>query len=327
MRPLHLLLVAANFCLATLACRAEEIQTLPFVQDSWTLVVMPDTQVYAAQFPATFISQTQWIVDNAAKRNIEFVCTVGDITDNNSSEQWANAKAALSLLDGKVPYAVALGNHDYSSPMTTRESLANEYFPMHLVRNMPAYGGAYQRGKLDNAYYLFQAGQRDWIVIVLEFCPRDAVVRWASKVLDAHRKRSAIICTHAYMYYDNTRYNHRSVPKQLWAPYDQGLSGINDGEDLWVKLVSQHRNVVFVFSGHVLGTGVGRLTSTGLYGNRVHQILANYQMRPGGGEGYLRLVEFLPDGRTVQVKSYSPLLDKYLADPEQQFTVDLPPAL
>ena len=81
-----------------------------------------------------------------------------------------------------------------------------------------------------------------------------------------------------------------------------------------------------MFCGHVTKTGAARLTSTGVSGNNMHQILANYQMRAQGGEGYLRLVEFLPDGKTVQVKSYSPFLDKYLTDDAQQFTLELPPA-
>jgi hypothetical protein len=39
--------------------------------------------------------------------------------------------------------------------------------------------------------------------------------------------------------------------------------------------------------------------------------------------GYLRLLEFLPDGETVQVKTYSPFLNKYMTDPEQQFVLKL----
>jgi hypothetical protein len=41
-------------------------------------------------------------------------------------------------------------------------------------------------------------------------------------------------------------------------------------------------------------------------------MLSNYQMREQGGEGYMRLLEFLPDGSTVNVFTYSPLYDKFL---------------
>ena len=59
----------------------------------------------------------------------------------------------------------------------------------------------------------------------------------------------------------------------------------------------------------------------------VHQLLVNYQMQPLGGEAALRLIEFLPDGQTVQVKAYSPLLGTYKTDPQNNFTLTLQPPL
>src|SRR5690606_23339285 len=104
--------------------------------------------------------------------------------------------------------------------------------------------------------------------------------------------------------------------KQKWAP------GKNDGEALWQNLLKKHENVFLVLSGHVLGDGQGRLTSVGDHGNSVHQILCNYQMLRQGGNGFLRLMEFKPDG-TIQNKSYSPSLDEYKTDPANQFTLEL----
>ena len=68
------------------------------------------------------------------------------------------------------------------------------------------------------------------------------------------------------------------------------------------------------------GSGV----SKGAHGNLVHQILLNCQSYPGGGSGYLGLVEFLPDGKTIQFKTYSTTLDKYLTDDDHQFTLPTP---
>jgi hypothetical protein len=55
-------------------------------------------------------------------------------------------------------------------------------------------------------------------------------------------------------------------------------------------------------------------------------MLSNYQFRNLGGEGYMRLLEFKPDGKTVQVSTYSPLYDSYLTDADQThgFTLDWP---
>ena len=52
-------------------------------------------------------------------------------------------------------------------------------------------------------------------------------------------------------------------------------------------------------------------------------MLVDYQSRELGGEGFLRILEFHPDGKTVQVKSYSPLYDAYMRDSGSQFTFEL----
>jgi hypothetical protein len=59
----------------------------------------------------------------------------------------------------------------------------------------------------------------------------------------------------------------------------------------------------------------------------VHQLLANYQVLDNGGQGYMRLLEFKPDGQTVEVRTYSPWLDDqalptaHRIEPDQQFTL------
>ena len=56
-------------------------------------------------------------------------------------------------------------------------------------------------------------------------------------------------------------------------------------------------------------------------------MLVNYQMQPLGGEARLRLMEFRPDGQTVQIKAYSPLYGNYKTDTQNQFTLTLDPPL
>ena len=79
--------------------------------------------------------------------------------------------------------------------------------------------------------------------------------------------------------------------------------------------------------GQALNDGLGRLSSTNDFGDTVHQMLVNYQMNALGGEAFLRLVEFLPDGKTVQVLAYSPLLGTYKTDAQNQFILTLQPPL
>jgi hypothetical protein len=323
------ILIVLIFVLGVSAFAAEPAP-LPFVKGSWTLVLLPDIQNYTSSYPEVLNSQTRWIAENREKRNIGFVLQEGDMTNNNAPAEWERARDGFKLLDG-VPYAIATGNHDYTSKdQTVRKSLLSAYFPVSLFQNLPTFGGVYERGKMDNSYHLLTIGGRDWVIIALEWGPRDGVVRWANAVLTRYANRSAIIVTHAYLYSDNTRYDQSTRTDQTWNPHSYWTAklagGTNDGEELWKKLVLSNENVSFVFCGHVLNSGVGRLSSADDAGNMVHQVLANYQMRAEGGEGYLRLVEFLPDHKTVQVKTYSPHLNKYMTDVQQQFVLDLPPA-
>ena len=251
----------------------------------------------------------------------------GDVTQDNTPEQWENARAAFSLLDGKVPYAIQLGNHDYRpKPLDERATLANKYFPPELVQKCPTWGGSYEKDKLDNAYYKFTAGGRDWIAFSLEFAPRDGVLEWADKILKENANRSAIICTHAYLYSDRQRQDYKRAGKgQPILVADVGTRPVNDGEEMWQKLIRKHANIVFVFCGHFGKNGWKRLSSKGDAGNTVHQILADYQREPKGGDGWLRLVEFLPDGKTVQVKTYSTTKNEYRTDDDNQFRLEIPP--
>ena len=76
-------------------------------------------------------------------------------------------------------------------------------------------------------------------------------------------------------------------------------------------------------NGHVLDDGAALKSSPGDHGNMVHQMMANYQMKHEGGEGYMRLIEFLPDGETVRVRSFSPSLSEIKTGADQQFTLKL----
>lgn len=306
-------------------------EPLPFVEGSWTLAVLPDTQVYTMRYPKHFHAQTEWIARNAKARDIRYVLHLGDIVNNNNEPQWKVARAALEKLHGQVPYALAPGNHDYGpgGSAGNRDTLLNRYFPLAEQRRYhKGLGGVAEPGKLDSSYHTFEVRGRKWLILALEWGPRDGVVEWANRICAGHPDYRIILITHAYLYFDGTRYDwSKKGRKQSWNPHAYGTAklpgGTNDGEQLWRKLVSRHPGFTMTLNGHVLGDGLGRLSSPGRKGNVVHQMLVNFQMKREGGEGYLRLLEFLPDGETVQVKTYSPSLDRHRTDPANQFVLEL----
>ena len=295
-----------------------------FIEGSWTLALLPDTQVYSLRYPGLYDAQTNWIVRNRERRNIKYVIHLGDITNNNTPMEWRRARAAMSLLDGIVPYSLVPGNHDYgpSGDASSRNSLMNEYFKFDSARSMPTFGGALEQGKVDNTFHLFEVDGGKWIIVNLEWGPRAGTIAWANEVMSRHDDRLGILVTHAYLNNNDRRYDHTDkVNPQHYNPHEYRTpGGVHDGEELWQMLVRKH-DFAFTLNGHVLGDGTGYLASRNDGGRMTHQILQNYQMRTLGGESYLRLLEFLPDKRTVRVRTYSPLYDKYMLEPDQQFSL------
>lgn len=298
---------------------------------SWSLIILPDTQHYAEKYPGFFHLQTQWILENKDKYNIAYVLQTGDVTNNNIEIQWQRASQAFARLDGKIPYAMALGNHDFGLKGKTqdRTTLANNYFPVSRFEKMPTFGKPMETGKIDNTFHTFKVLEQNYLILCLEFGPRNEVLEWANQIITKHPNHKTIILTHAYMYYDSTRYDWLAKGKeQEWNPhkYPIGKSDtttVNDGQEMWDKLVKKHSNVFMTVNGHVLNDGLGYLVSQGDNGNNVHQMLVNFQMLPIGGDGWLRILNFQPDRKTIKVEDYSPFYEKFDTDPDNQFTITL----
>jgi hypothetical protein len=295
-----------------------------------TLVVLPDTQFYACAYPNIFEQQAQWVLDHRQDQAIQLVLHTGDIVDMNLDAQWQIAADSMHRLDGIVPYLLTMGNHDLTA---TRDSLVASYFTLSNFVTDAWEPVAFDPERVDNTFGVVELGGKEWLVLGLEFGPRDAVVAWAGDVLAAHADLPAILFTHAYLYSDGQRYDRSIQPLQPYHPDGYAFTpeqGINDGEDLWQKLVEPHENVRLVLSGHVIPDGTARTTSRRASGTRVHQVLANYQLCAAcpcseveGGDGYLRLLRFDDGGKHIAVSTYSPHLDLSLVDDENQFTLDL----
>jgi len=301
-------------------------------EDSLRIVLLPDTQVYSESYPEIFNAQTAWIADNAD--SIAFVLHQGDITNHNTPVEWEVAAAAMQLMDGKVPYVFCMGNHDIGTDGRAdirNTDLFNAYFPYEKYRKAKGFGGAFGENRMDNVWYTFKAGGIRWLVLSLEFGPRDRVLDWASGVIEAHPSHRVIINTHAYMYSDDTRMSPDR--DHHWLPQHYGLGkevpgpeAVNDGEQMWEKLVSQHANILMVVSGHVLNDGAGTLVSEGIHGNKVYQMLANYQGgvdgSVNGGNGFLRIIDVYPEAGRISVRTYSPFIDEFKTEPAHQFVFE-----
>lgn len=320
--------------------------TVPEVAEpsAFSIVVLPDTQFYSERYPEIFYGQVEWIAQQRDARDIAFVLHEGDIVNHNVAAEWDVASQALHGLDGVVPYVLSAGNHDLrvgATGLLREADFFNEHFPVAMHDDDLWFCGAYEPDDLQNSYALIEGGGRKWLVIALEFGPRDEVLAWANDVLSDFAAFPALIVTHAYMYLDDDRYDHVGQPMQQFSPHGYGLAGsVNDGEAMWNALVAPHPNVQFVFSGHMLWPGVGRLSSRRADGSVTHQLLANYQTCPSadpcmhpdsdqmyrGGNGFLRIVDLDRDHTTANISTYSPTLDQFKVDTDNAFTLSVSPS-
>lgn len=297
---------APNF-LASLACAA----LLSFCHAAWakpfTLPVLPDTQVEVNRRPDMIESQMNWLAKNKTALSIPIVLHVGDIVDFDNVRHWETASQAFSILDrARLPYALAVGNHDTSAVGENSGSAApgnvnanlrktdkfNKYFP---ARRLSALRGKYETGKSDNAYYTFEAGGLKWLVLSLEFCARQGPVNWANIVLDNHPSYNCIILTHFHL-------NSKGEINLNNAGY-----GNLTTRSVYDQMIKQHANVVLVLSGHVDSSA--HRTDIGERGNTIYQILQDYQTTDAGG-GFIRLLDIDTEKGTIAARMYSPFYDK-----------------
>jgi hypothetical protein len=308
-----------------------------YVAGAATIAVLPDTQYYVDCRSAHFRKQVEWLMAQRSSRNIRAAVTLGDLTEHNEKPEWEFYKESLKGLDPTFPFLLNLGNHDYgdAGSANSRKTFFWDYFDPKFVEQTKTLIETLEPGKLENAFYSIDLGKVAVGVLILEWSPRKKTVDWANAIIKKHPKHRIMMATHAYLYSDSTRYDFKKRgTAQEWNPLayptakgEGAADGNHDGEMLWHAVFKKYPNVFLTVNGHVLNNGTGLLTSKGDKGNTVHQILVNYQMLDEGGLGYLRLLEFQPDGKTLRVKTYSPSLNVYATGKENDFTLTIDPPL
>jgi len=285
---------------------AEEDAT---AEKSFTVVLLPDTQNYSEKYPDTYVAQTLWIRERRKDDNIKFVIHLGDIVQTSTTKpEWENADRAMRLLDGVVPYSIAPGNHDMV--VKNRDTtLYNEYFSPSRFADRQWYGG-HMGDTNDNNFCFFEACGMKFMILNLEFAPRDETLEWAAGVARRHPEHRVIVATHCYM---------RPKERDTACATSYKIAG-NSGEQIWKKFIRKQPNIFLVVSGHF--SGVGLQTSVNDAGGKVLEMLTDYQVLPNGGDGWLRSLQFVPGENKIHIKTYSPLLNQYNKDTKETFSLD-----
>ena len=266
--------------------------------ENFTIIVLPDTQYYSESYPVIFSNQTQWIVDNAESMNILFVTHEGDIVEHwNVATEWDNANSSMSILNGHVPYGFCAGNHDEESSGPNTDWIGDNYFPESRYATQNWWIDGYVQNK--NNAQNFSTSDMAFMVVHIEYQANSTTLDWANSTLQYNSEKRAIITTHNYL--------ESSGSRTTW------------GQTLWDDIIVPNDNVFMVLCGHV--GAEARRTDT-INDRTVHQMLANYQGRTNGGNGWLRTLEFCPAQNKIYVETYSPYLGSYETDADSEFTLD-----
>lgn len=308
MRVIPLLYLVASVFVVSSATFAQSVKS---DADSFSIILLPDTQNYSEKYPDTYIAQALWIRKQAKQDNIKFAIHLGDIVQTSTKQpEWENADRAMRLLDGVVPYSMAPGNHDMV--IKNRDSsLYNKYYSPARFAGQDWYGGHMGENN-DNNYCFFEASGMKFLILNLEFAPRDQTLEWAASISQKYSDHRVIVATHCYM---------RPNARDTGCATSYNIAG-NSGEQIWQKFIRKQPNIFLVVSGHVLG--VGLQTSINDAGGKVLEMLTDYQGLPNGGDGWLRSLKFVPSENKIHVRTYSPLLDKENEAANQTFSLDYP---
>ncbi len=334
-----------------------QIPVYPQLQDekSFNMILVPDPQSYvkfAANQPL-FELQTAWIAQNIDRLNIKAALFTGDMVEQNGKlisagipnenngdqtgrQQWEAVSRALARLDNRIPYIVAQGNHDIGHiTATDRHTVSPQYiypernikFEKTLVATCPNWQGVHTME--NSAYELSDTAWGKLLVITMEFAPRDEAIEWAKELAGSKRfeNHRVILLVHSWLNNKGER-----IAKEGYT-----LSPCNWAEAVWQKLVYPSKNISLVLCGHtgtapkietdIISTDYSPTSSirtdSAADGHKVVQMMFNSQQGDGdwngnGGDCWLRILEFMPDGKRISVRTFSPLfaqsrLTKHLA--------------
>jgi hypothetical protein len=285
----------------------------------FTIVVLPDPQNTAQFHPEVLNAQMQWIVKNQKALNIQFVLTEGDnINDGAATDQLQNLDTGFRILDhAEIPYLLGVGNHDYNGydPKTSRNlSGFNQWFGPERYAGKSYFKGNFPAGSNANSYAVITINGKQALFITLEYRPSAPSLDWVESVLAANPDKEAFLVAHSFLLKDNMRED--LCDDQDMAP------GINaTGQETWMRL-RKFSNLNMIVSGHFTGGSGARRADLGDSGNLVNQLFADYQDFSKGSNGWLRLLQYHPSSNSISVQTYSPTLDKYMTDRNNQFTLD-----
>ncbi len=277
--------------------------TIPEDYD-YSMFVVGDTQVLTKnEDPASYADLYDWLAANVDGKKTEAIIGVGDITNNNVADQWEEAVASFTKLNGKVNHYPILGNHDISTSYGgTDAALYKQYITLDYVTYEDSYDGSFRA-----YYHRFTVGGNKFMIVGLGYGHDSNVRAWANEVIKANPDHNVIITTHSYLDGDGSFLQKDGAP------------------DLRAEVVLPNSNVVLVLCGHMHDSNVRLNTERRSDGTTVQAMFTNPQdFNNSMPHGVVTELYFTNGGKTVNVANYIPSLDAYLGEESvRSFELDL----
>ena len=258
---------------------------------AYSIAVVGDSQHSAKNQPEVVAKMFDWIKANAEKRKMAFMVCVGDFTNDNTDAEWTTTLQNIARLDGVLPYALAIGNHDGTAQNYTSRFTGTEY--------EKAIGNNYY-SNYTNSYQYFKVGYINYIAITLDYSPSNTEIEWAKKIAAENPYHRVILVTHS------------------------NINARGETTSLWNKLIKDCPNIEMVLSGHYINDKIVMTELKGVAGNTVHNFMINGQSvdatRIHNGEeaaGLVAMLYFDESGRNLTVEYYSTSLNKYFMECNQ----------
>ncbi len=295
----------------------------------FTIVHIGDQQVATDFIYGLYPKMTEWIVANKDRLNIKSVINTGDLVNNEETQsQWNDAvNGTNKLIDAKIPYIFAIGNHEYPASGTKQRdpSKLNAEFPIstyftqgeeddttQIIYSYPnteklTSVEALTNESIENAVYVQTINGKTYIYFAFEVQPRDIVVDWANivmpKIEAEYPDATTIVGTHHYLTAQG------KIDTTLGCFTEAHRTECNSPAEFYDNFVKKYKSISLVLNGHV-ASDIATRTDIGVNGNKIVSIMNDPSYEGDGGQGVMLLLRYKADG-TVKAEYYSPLLDAY----------------
>lgn len=276
----------------------------------YSMALIGDIQSITYLHPEKLHYIYDWLVENADSKKIEMVIGLGDITDKDTDEEWELAKQEMQKLDGVVPYTIVRGNHDsfgqYKNYFSYEEykDTVDEAFSETML-------SSYRKMTIGGVKYLF---------LNLDLTMSDSLIEWANAVIADNPDYNVIISTHIYL-----GTNKKPLGESYQSSFDR-YGVVNNGDEAWEKLYSQHENISMVICGHCPTDKIIVNQRQGVHGNTVTEMMVDPQGtdKAQEGVGLVAMLYFSNEGKTVDVEYYSTIKEAhYLQDNQFRLEVEV----